>query len=154
MANYASDSDLIDYQDKIFDYGIASFNTELTKATADVINLIKSDWWVNAARNFSGLRETVDYGPLFPTLDVTYLNTAELVSLTVYRAFSAYIFPRLSKFQDTDGDAFTRMAEFYAKQYDKEWKVVSQLPLYDFDKDSQFEDTERTGPLTRRLSRA
>lgn len=152
MANYATDSDLKDHIESIFDYGPSSFEKDLTKATADVLNKIKAEWWTKAVQSRNGIRETVDYGFLFPTLNTANLNTAALKSLTVYRAFSAYIFPKMTKF--VEDDVFLRQAEFYADRFKEEWDVVKLLPLYDFDEDASFEDIERRGPMSRRIVRA
>ena len=152
MAVYATDADLITYADDILDHGVASFTSELTRASADVLNLIKAEWWPQA---ISGkVNSSYDYGLIPPTLDESKINTAELKQITIYRAFGFHIYPRLSKFSDSDGDSFSRRGEFYRDMFKDEWNRIKNLPLYDFDGDSSFEDIERRGPIGRKLVRA
>ena len=139
MANYAKDSDLIKYDAKVMDQGEDTFLDQLTFATGDILNLIKTGWWEEA----SGL--PID------SFDETKLNVAALEKLTVYKAFYEYIFPKLSKF--TEGDTFLAKIDFYEKRFKEEWLVVKSLPLYDFDNSDTFEDSERRGPIQRRRAR-
>jgi len=151
----ANESDLQSVIPDVFSYGISDFTSALGEAANDVINLIKSSWWPNATRN-SFIFETQDVaGALtIAPLDPIYLDSAALRKLVVYRAASAYIYPKLATFQDNDGDAFTRKSEFYRTMYNDEWEVVKQLPLYDFNKDGQFADIERRVNNGRRIWRA
>lgn len=152
MADYADDSELKEYADDIFDHGVSSFSSEITRASADVLNRIKSEWWPNAISSKSS--ETTDSGLLPPVLDEQYLNEAALKQITIYRTFGFHAYPRLAKYSDIDGDSFSRRADFYRGMYDEEWKLIRNLPLYDFNADSSFDDTERRGPMGRRLIRA
>lgn len=152
MTDYASDSDLVGYADDILDHGVVTFTAELTRASADVLNLIKAEWWPNAITGKSS--ETMDYGLVGPTLTEANLNHAALKQITIYRALGFHVYPRLSKMSDNDGDSFSRRGEFYRGMYSDEWKLIKHLPLYDFNGDSAFDDTERRGPIGRRLIRA
>ena len=139
MSLYAQDSDLEKYDSKIMDQGEDSFINQLTQASEDILNLIKTGWWEDA----SGL--PID------SFDETKLNTAALEKITVYKAFYEYIFPKLSKF--TEGDTFLAKIDFYEKRFKDEWLIVKSLPLYDFDESSSFEDNERRGPIQRKMAR-
>ena len=149
MAAYAEDFDLKEYDDDIFDHNVSSFEAEIIRASADVLNKIKSEWWPKAIESVSS--EDHDTGLMPATLDEQYLNTAALKQITIFRALFAYIYPRLSTF--IDGDTSREKAAHYKTMFNDEWKVIKGLPLYDFDKDSTFEDTERRGPIGRRLVR-
>jgi len=148
---YATDSDLQNLIPGILDQGVASFATQLGFASTDVLNLIKSDWWPKAVVRRFGAIETVDIGPLFPPLDEARINEAVLINLTCYRALSHYIIPMLTK--DNKDDSWAKKIGRYEIFYGEEWELVAQLPLYDFDGDSQFSDKERRGVMPRRLIR-
>lgn len=139
MSLYAKDSDLIKYDAKVMTQGEDTFLDQLTFASDDILNLIKTGWWEEA----SGL-------PI-SSFDETKLNVAALEKLTVYKAFYEYIFPKLSKF--TEGDTFLAKIDFYEKRFKEEWLIVKSLPLYDLDDDDTFEDGERRGPIQRRRAR-
>jgi len=47
---YATDEDLQAYADDVFRHGVSSFADELTLASNDVLNLIKSEWWPAASQ--------------------------------------------------------------------------------------------------------
>lgn len=139
MSLYAKDSDLDKYDSGVRSQGEDSYIDQLTYASNDILNLIKTGWWEDA----SGL-------PI-SSFDEARLNTAVLEKITVYKAFYEYIFPKLSKF--TEGDTFLAKIEFYEKRFKDEWLIVKSLPLYDFDQDSSFGDEERKGPIQRKLAR-
>ena len=139
MANYAQDSDLETYDSTISQQGVDSFEAQFTLATADVLNLIKGSWWPKAT--------TI---PL-TSFDEDNLNIEQLKQLTVFKALYSYILPLLAKF--LEGDVFNEKIKFYKDRFDEEWSVIQNLPLYDFDEDTSFEDSERRGPMTVRKSR-
>lgn len=136
---YAEDTDLQVYEADILELGVESFEAQLTLASADILNLIKSEWWPQASSE-----------PL-SSFDEDLLNVAAIKQLTIYKAFADYIFPKLASF--VEDDTHLAKAEFYEKKYDKEWLIVSSLPIYDFDEDTVFEDDERR-PVIRETGRA
>lgn len=139
MALYAKDSDLSQYDASIMTQGVDSFEADLTEASADILNLIKSVWWPLAT------------GEAIDTFDEANLNTSILKKVTIYKAFYSYIFPKIAKF--TENDVFVKKIEFYKGLFNDEWNVIKGLPLYDFDEDATFEDHERRGPIQRSLGR-
>lgn len=138
MSLYAKDSDLDKYDAKVRE-GADTYLSQLTFASNDILNLIKTVWWAEA----TGL-------PL-SSFDEDNLNTVALEKVTVYKAFYEYIFPLKSKF--TEGDSYLEKIKFYEARFKDEWNVVKGLPLYDFDEDSSFDDDERRGPIQRSTSR-
>jgi hypothetical protein len=155
MPNYATNADLQKLLPDILDHGVADFTDQLTLATADVLELIKVDWFREAANDYYGYTAGYKRGTYFPTLDEAYLDTSNLVNLTCYRALARYIFPMLTKDADFDAqDAYAIKMDRYQAYFEDEWKVVQRMPLYDFDKDSAFEDVERHDQRGRRVVRA
>ncbi len=140
MALYAQDSDLDGYDSSIRAQGEDSFEAQLTKASEDILNLIKTAWWPEASG--LGIDQFVEAN----------LNAAVLKKITIYKAFYEYIFPMLSKF--TEGDVFLKKIDFYDARFKDEWLVVKGLPLYDFDESTTFDEDERRGPIQWRTSRA
>ena len=120
--------------------GPENWTDQIQFATDDVLNKIKSDWWEQVS------------SPLF-TINEDNLNTDALTNLAVYCTLGFYALPFLATERLEKGDSFSRKAKYYRDRYKEEWEVVKLLPLYDFDEDSQFEDSERQGPIVRELSR-
>ena len=151
---YAVNADLQVFIAGILDYETpaSDFGDFLDKASEDVLNLIKSEWWPNAvATRFS--QEAIDIGPLTPPLTEDNINDAALLNITCYRAFYQYIMPYLTKDADEDGDQFSRKIERYQELFADEWATIKLLPLYDFDGDDAFTDVERRGNYSRRMAR-
>ena len=153
---YATNADLQVFIAGILDYEPpteSDFGDFLDKASEDVLNLIKAEWWPNAVATRYG-SETMDVGgPFLPPLDEANINDEALLNITCYRAFSQYIMPYLTKDADEDGDQFSRKIERYTELFANEWEIIKLLPLYDFDGDDAFSDTERRGSYSRRTAR-
>lgn len=137
MANYAENSDIYDVID-ITPSGSSEWEDELTLATRDVLAKIKSSFW--PPRDIS-------------TFDEANLDTTALLKMTVYRALGWYICPSLEKYIEGETGAWGRQAERFKEMYKEEWTIVQQLPIYDFDEDASFEDTERQPRIQRRTGR-
>ncbi len=131
MPQYAKKSDLEKFRSDILDFEASSYNAELTYASKDVLNKIKSGYYPQAASSY-GLKNVL--------FDEAKLNTAELVNITCYRALSAYIYPSLSKF--SDGDSLLNLIEYYSNRFHEEWMVIIGLSLYDFNNDGSFTDSD------------
>jgi len=151
---FATESDLQDFIPDIFQHGSNNFTADIANAEEDVVNLIKSSWYPSAYRS-TFISENYDAtGSAFIPLDEALLNSAALKKITIYRAASAYIYPKMSTMKDVDGDSFSRKADFYKGMYNDEWDVIKHLPLYDFDEDGNFSDLERRTNNGRRMFRA
>ena len=136
MANYATDSDLSYYVPDIFEHGVASFTSELTRATDTVNKRLKAEWWHKNANNF----------------DDAKLNDAQWTEVTVYAALALHILPRLSSFRPDD--VFIEMSNFYRVRYEDPFRreVLSGVD-YDDNLDSVYSDSERVAGHLNRLSR-
>jgi hypothetical protein len=137
MANYALDSDIYDVI-TIDPLPSNALVDELTTATRDVLAKIKSDFW--PPRNISNF-------------DEANLDTDALLKITVYRALGWYICPSLEKFDDGEEGAWSRHAAHFRMMFEEEWLIIQQLPIYDFNEDSVFEDTERQGLIAKTWAR-
>jgi len=136
MANYATDSDLSYYVPDIFEHGVASFTSELTRATDTINKRLKAEWWTRSQSNF----------------DDTKLNDAQWTEVTVYAALALHILPRLSSFRPDD--VFIEMSKFYRSRYEDTFRreVLSGVD-YDDDSDAVYSTAERIQGHLDRLTR-
>lgn len=138
MAAHANDDDLVAIVPDIFDHGVETFETELTRSTDDVNRRVKSDWWAqyHDPKNF----------------DSSKLKASEWERATIYHALAYYILPRLSNFQEDD--TFQRQMVFYKERYNEEFAAILAAGFYyDDDGDGIYEDGEIEYQRTERLYR-
>lgn len=131
--------------------GITDWSTQLNQASADVLEVWKTQWWKPAVDDF--YQQGYSAITAFPSPDPSLLNTAALKNLTCYRALARYICPMLTNDSDTE-DEWNRKQTRYEAFYADEWEVVKQMALYDWSGDSTFSDWERVPQKGRRCVRA
>lgn len=137
MPNYAETSDIAKIIDIDPPAGDA-WTDELTKATRDVLAKIKAEFW--PPRHIS-------------SFDEANLDPDQLVDITVYRALGWYICPALENFARGEEGKWSLKANHFKDMFLEEWTTIQQLPIYDFDEDGEFEDTERQGLISKRIGR-
>lgn len=139
MTAYATDSDLTEYVPTIFDHGVNSFTTELTRATEDVKRWIEINWYnKNFTTGFNQVGRRI--GSEF---DASKLTDTQWKRATVYLALYAYILPRLSPFR-VEGDSFQQQISFYKARYNEEINAAMAKGVeYDLDGDSVIENNEK-----------
>jgi len=142
MAAWATDTDLLSYAPDIHNYGTTDWSTDIARAQAAVLEWLKSSWWPEQIQRWAGY-----HGPayLWP-LDETLLNTSLLMPVVCFRALGWEILPKLAKWSDPDGDTFHRRAQWFRDRYDDELRRVEQGALYDWTRDGNWTDYERSGP--------
>jgi hypothetical protein len=152
---YATQSDLLILRPDL-DEGGADWRDQLALASVDILERIKSEYWVAAVREKFGISEgDVRFGQIIALFDAARLNAAALKNATCYLAMSRYIYPTMTRDTEDGADAFSRRADRYAKFYDEEWGRILKMAIYDFDGDSQFQDFERASRVrTVRVIRA
>lgn len=140
MSNYAQDQDVAAYVPDVFDHGVASFTSELTRATDTVNKRLKADWWSSSL----GIHPN--------NFEVAKLNAEQWKEVTVYAALAYFILPRLSSFRPDD--IFIEMSAFYRDRYEETFarELLAGVD-YDDDGDSSYEDEEKTFTRTDRLYR-
>jgi hypothetical protein len=140
----ATNADLLKFRADIMEHGVSSWSSQLTMAEADVLELIKTEWFVEAAKGVYGYGLGMsDYQTIINSYDQAKLNTVLLVNIICYRAMAWYIYPSLTRDTDDGNDAFSRRAERYKAFYDGEWERVKKMELYDFSGDSVFSAFDR-----------
>jgi hypothetical protein len=139
MTAYATDSDLEEYVPTIFDHGVESFTTELTRATLDVQRHIEINWYnINFTTGFNqvGRRMGSDFDP-------DLLIPAQWKRSVIYLALYAYILPRLSPFR-VEGDSFQEQITFYRARYNEEINAaMAKGVLYDLNDDGTITTGEK-----------
>lgn len=137
MPIYAETSDIAEIID-INPPAEDGWTKELTKASRDILSKIKAEFW--PPRHISFFKED-------------NLDTDELVDITVYRALGWYICPALENYARGEDGKWARKAQHFQGLFKEEWNTIQQLPIYDFDEDGEFEDTERQGLIPKRIGR-
>lgn len=136
---FATNNDLLDYQADVFDHGIDDFTEELAKAEYDVLRKIESDWW------------NVRNSPNNPSFDAAKLTSTQWTRVTVFRALSAYIYPKLSTWRP-EGDSFRELQAFYQARYHEEFTAEMALGVkYDYNGDGVIADGDKVRTQQNRL---
>lgn len=138
MANYSSDSDLLEYEPQITEYGIPSFSDLHTKTTADIQRDLRIQWWPRSTYG----RYDITSGT-YTEMDTNLLLEAQFTRAAVYHVLGYYIFPRLSTFS-TDGDIFREKMKYYRTMYSEEiTKLMQDGIKYDYDSSGTIEASEK-----------
>lgn len=138
MAAYATDDDLVLIVPDIFDHGVDTFETELTRSTDDINRRIKTEWW--------SIERDANH------FDADNLKASEWERATVYHALAYYILPRLSNFQEDD--TFQRQMVFYKERYMEEFSAAMAAGIsYDHNGDDVYDQAEVEYVKTERLYR-
>tara|TARA_X000001382_G_scaffold124942_1_gene109955 strand:+ start:3493 stop:3942 length:450 start_codon:yes stop_codon:yes gene_type:complete len=139
MTAYATDSNLTEYVPTIFDHGVTSFTTELTRATEDVQRWIEINWYnkhFSTGFNQVGRRIGAEF-------DTSKLTSTQWKRATIYLALYAYILPRLSPFR-VEGDSFQTQITFYKQRYNEEIQAAMAKGVeYDHDGDGSITTGEK-----------
>lgn len=124
---YATDDDLVLIVPDIFDHGVETFDTELSRSTDDINRRIKADWW------------NISHDPKL--FDADKLKASEWERATIYHSLAYYILPRLSNFQEDD--TFQRQMVFYKERYMEEFSAAFAAGIsYDQDGDGSYDTDE------------
>jgi hypothetical protein len=149
MATFATDSDLLDYEPDIANYGIQQF-TDLHEMTfADIIRLLRIEWWPKS-----------DYGRFDisilaskPEMNEDLVLKAQFTRAACYHVLAYYIYPRLSTF-DPQGDVFREKMAYYKEKFREEFNLCLREGVkYDFDSSGTIEESENDPVHFNRLIR-
>jgi len=146
---FATLDDLLQVDSTLQDYGIQEWDTELAKAEADVVKIIKVRWWPQFLR---GKRVTLEVADGYE-INSALLDPTQWTDITCYYALAFYILPKLSKFE-ADADRFRNMMEYYSTRFDALMDLELRSGVrYDADHDTQFDSVETTSVSSLRLVR-
>jgi hypothetical protein len=149
MSNFATDSDVLEYEPRIKDFGVIDFSQEHTKTTADIQRYLRINWWARVRGTSGNTRSYFAYEGL--EMDTTKLNAAQFKRSAVFHVLAYYILPKLTQHQD---DKFASMIDFYKSRYLEEINdVLADGVEYDFDNDGTVENSEKQPVHFNRLVR-
>jgi len=145
---FATIEDLLAVDETLQDYGVLEWDTELTKAEADVVKILKVRWWPSFIKNQSRTLDADSY-----EINVDLLDPTQWTDVTCYYALAFYILPKLSKFEET-ADRFRNMMEYYSQRFDALMDLEMRSGVrYDINQDEQFESDETVATSSLRLVR-
>jgi len=149
MATFATDSDILEYEPDIKNYGIQDFTSLHEKTYDDLIRLLNIRWWPTAnyaTRDISVVGVNTKLSP-------SRLDTTQFTRAAVYHVLYEYIYPRLSTFE-VEGDVFREKMMYYKQKFNEEFDAILQLGVaYDLDSSGTFSDAEKQSFYSGRLIR-
>ncbi len=149
MSNYATDSDVLEIEPRIKDFGVIDFTADHTKTTADIQRLLRIEWWPRVSRQSS----TKYFSGAGLEMDNTKLQAAQFKRTAVYHVLAYYILPRLTQHQGED-DRFFQMIAFYKNKFREEFDLVLADGIeYDYDGDGTVDEVEKQTAHYNRLIR-
>jgi len=149
MATFAADTDLLEYEPQIRDYGIHNFSDLHEKTYTDIIRLLNIKWWPTQQYGINDI--TVVGGA--SKLTNGRLDSNQFTRAAVYHVLAYYIYPRLSSF-DPDGDAFREKMNYYKEKFNEEFDLILREGVgYDLDSSGTFTDAEKESFYSGRLIR-
>ena len=150
MSNYSTDTDVLEYEPQIKEFGIIDFSAYHAKTTADIQRLLRIEWWPRVSR-------TTGTNSYFQTTDLEMNNTklvaTQFTRAAVFHILAYYILPQLTQ-HGAEPDRFRMMIDFYKARFRDELDMVLQDGVeYDFDSSGAVENTEKQPEHFNRLVR-
>jgi len=148
MAQYATDTDLQEYEPNILELGIPEFQDLHEKSYDDINRLLEIKWWPRASyRQYDITRGT------YANINVTLLVDNQWKRAAVFHVLAHYIYPRLSTFSP-EGDVYREKMEYYRAKFEEEFDLcLRQGVQYDYNADSTIEESEKQPVHFNRLVR-
>ena len=149
MTNFAQDSDLLEYEPQIRDYGIHDYSDLHTKTTTDIERLLNIRWW----NTHQASNTDITVIGTATKLTKSKLNHNQFTRAAVYHVLAYYIFPLLSTFTE-EQDVFERKMNYYKEKFAEEFDLILRDGVhYDADSSGTYEDTEKQSFFHGRLIR-
>lgn len=148
MAQYATDTDLLEYEPDILNLGIPEFQDLHEKSYEDINRQLEIDWWPRAQyRDYDITRSS------YSSMDVTRLVDNQWKRTAVFHVLAYYIYPRLSTFTP-EGDVYREKMMYYKERYNEELAAELRRGVkYDYNQDSTIQDAEKQPVHFNRLVR-
>lgn len=146
MANYSTDSDLVQVAPKILDYNVSDWTFMHTRSKEIIDRILEQKWYRPESTHRGLLYEDTPF-------DADLLDASQLVWLSCYKALEL-IYQYLMKPGPTE-DFFERQSKYFADRFTTELNQLLGLGItYDWDQDDEYDEDERIQPQRRRLGRA
>jgi len=148
MANMSQDSDLLEYEPDIQNFGIQSFADLHVKSTNDILRKLRAEWWPRATYG----RYDISSGT-YTEMDNNLLTYSQFTRAAVYYTLAEFVMPRLSTFSP-DGDVFREKMMYYREKFATEFQSILKDGVeYDYDSSGTIEDSEKQATHFNRLVR-
>lgn len=140
MATFATDTDLLEYEPDIQNFGIREFDSDHEKTYDDIIRLLNIRWFPKASY---GEFDITIAGGSNQKLSPSRLTASQFTRAAVYHVLAYYIYPKLSKFEEAP-DSFERKMNYYREKFEVEFDLILRAGVeYDRDSSGTITDTER-----------
>jgi len=150
MSNYSTDTDVLEYEPQIKEFGIIDFSAYHAKTTQDIQRLLRIEWWPRVSRNYSSSRY---FNATDIEMDATKLTATQFTRAAVFHVLAYYILPQLTQ-HSPERDRFREMIDFYKAKFREEFNLVLQDGIeYDADQDGTVTDSEKQPEHFNRLVR-
>ena len=148
MAQYATDTNLKEYEPDILELGIPTFKDLHQKTYDDINRLIEIEWWPRAIyRDYDITRAA------YADINFDLLVDSQWKRAAVFHCLAYYIYPRLSTFTP-ESDVYREKMAYYKERFQEEFDLcLRQGVKYDYDQDSVIQDAEKTPVHFNRLVR-
>ena len=150
MPTFASDTDLLEYEPDIQNFGIREFDSDHEKTYDDIIRLLNIKWWRKADY---GSYDITIAGGSHERLTNSKLTASQLPRAAVYHVLAHYIYPKLTKMEETP-DTFERKMLYYKQKFEEEFDLILRVGVeYDADSSGTISESERQAFHFNRLVR-
>lgn len=148
MANFSADSDLLEYEPEITNYGIQDFSDLHAKSKQDILRHLRINWWPRSTFQ----RYDLTAGT-YLEMNEDLITNAQFKRASVYHVLGYYIYPRLSTFSP-EGDIFREKMQYYRQEYANEIDAVLKDGVeYDYNSSGTIESSEKQSTHFNRLVR-
>lgn len=131
---YATQTDLLEVDPTITNYGVLDWDLELGKSEAEINRLLKVRWFTPYA-NSRGRYNLV--------FDSTQIDSTQFTKATVYHCIAYHIMPKLTQFE-VDGDTFQVKMNYFRTRFEEEFDLILREGVrYDLDDDGSYEEEEK-----------
>jgi hypothetical protein len=149
MATFASDSNILEYEPDIKNYGIQDFSDLHEKTYDDIIRLLNIKWYPTARYGTNDVSVIGTNTKLSPSR----LDSSQFIRAAVYHVLYQYIYPRLSRFE-VEGDSFREKLHYYKEKFNEEFDSILAVGVaYDLDSSGTFSESEKQTFYHNRLIR-
>jgi hypothetical protein len=148
VANFSTDSDLLEYEPEIKNYGIQDFSDLHAKSKQDILRHLRIHWWPRSSYYRYDITAIT-----YTEMDDNLITESQFTRASVYHVLGYYIYPRLSTFSP-EGDVFREKMQYYRQEYANEIDAILKDGVeYDYDSSGTITDSEKRPTHFNRLVR-
>lgn len=142
--------DIKKLEPNILDFGVDSFDDEMTEAAEEVTRDIRIRWWPTSA---IGRYDISILGTAQSEMNADLLTNSQWTKCVALYCLGYMIFPKLSTF-NSEQDIFERKFDYYRKEYSRIFdKILLDGVEYDQNSDGTIDNAEKEPTYYLRLKR-